>query len=160
MIINIKTDNKTNKELNKKYSIPVRTLQNWSKKEQEDNNWNGEIYRQLKIYSLLEDKSLQDIKETFKEEELKILIASMNGVLPTIDLIKINFLEMYLQDTLLYEASNVVQFLKEDEDVEVYINATISKIKKLKEFDRYVLVKFCIDFWEKYSKDEVDLDKR
>lgn len=158
MMFHVKTDKTTNKKLSLKYTVPIRTLQNWAKKEFEIENWNGELYRQLKIYDLLEDKALQDIKKTFKEEELKILIASLNGTIPTIDLIRQGFLEMHLQDTLLYESFNVTQFLKEDENAEIYINATISKIKTLKEFDRYVLVKFCIDFWGKF-KDSVNLEE-
>lgn len=151
MLLHIENDKDTNKQLNNKYTVPMRTLQNWNKREFELNNWNGELYRQLKIYNLLENKTLEDIKRLFKKEELKILIASLNGIIPTIDLIRQNYLEMHLQDTFLYEKYNVIQFLKEDENAEIYINATISKIKALKEFDRYVLVKFCIDFWEKYN---------
>jgi len=139
-----------NKKIESNYNIPYNTVLGWSKKNVM-NDWRLHIHDRLKTYIVLEEKALQELKSLFKEEELKILIASLNGTLPTVDLIREGFLEIHLQDTLAYETQNVVQFLDVDADAEVFINATISKLKSLDQFKRYVLVQFCVDFWEKFN---------
>lgn len=80
-----------------------------------------------------------------------ILIASVNGTMPTVDLLKKGFLEFYLQDTLLYEPQKITAFIEDPTKAQTYINALISKLRNLDMFKRYVLMQFCFDFWEKYN---------
>ena len=152
MILHVQKDRETNNRLSSRYDIPKRTLQNWSLRELEMKGWQGELYRNLKVYDLLELQTLKDLKKIFKSNELKALIASINGTLPSVDFFTTKELWSYhFQDSCIYEGMQIEQFTDGD-SLDMLKDSVSNKLSKLDMFSKYVLMLFCYRFWESDNK--------
>ncbi len=145
-----------NKELHKRYGVPMRTLQNWQKEELDVGSWRGDLYRELQAYLYIEEIEIKKIKEIFTQPELKALIACVNGTLPDKMFFEGDFWEKNFSDCCIYEGMQVAQFLPEGANLELFKNSVVGKLQKLCAFQKYVLFRYVFGFWESEGK---DLDK-
>jgi hypothetical protein len=124
------------KETAAHYNIPANTIRDWEKTE----NWRKEHIEFLKDLYTIEKETIKTLKKIFKEDELLTIKAMLNGTILGKEVIEKEFLEFYIEETLLYEPFNIM-----GEDKKIIVNAIKEKIKKLGYFEKYVLVKICTE---------------
>lgn len=154
MVLHIIKDKKTNKELENKYNVPIRTLQNWEKTEFFLDSWQGGLYRNLKVYNDIEKIVLEQLKTLFKKNELKALIASINGTMESTEFYSTKEVWAYhFTDSCIYESMQITQFLEENETLDLLKKSVSNKLLDLDTFSKYVLMQYCYDFWQKEGID-------
>jgi hypothetical protein len=124
------------KEIAEHYNISANTIRDWEKTE----NWRSEHLEFLKDLYMIEKETVKTLKKIFKEDELLTITAMLNGTIIGKEVIEKEFLEFYVEETLLYEPFNIM-----GEDKKIMANAIQEKIKKLGCFEKYVLVKICTE---------------